>query len=160
MEGFGQRTQRPSFLCFLRASAPFRLLFSLNSESLAEPFRRSREARPFCLCCSAQVSASKLSGYRWLLATFAGTICLSPFSVHADVGVGIGFAVEAPIGSRFDLDGGCPLGELEGICKKLCFYMDHPSGACIFGWTPVAFQSSLQPDLGPGVSRTRWAGSL
>ena len=43
--------------------------------------------------------AAKLSGYRWLLATFAGTICLSPFSVHADVGVGIGFAVEAPIGS-------------------------------------------------------------
>ena len=70
--------------------------------------------------------AAKLSGYGWLLATFAGTICLSPFSVHDGVGVLIGFAVKAPIGPRLDLDGGCPLRELEGICKKLCFYMDHP----------------------------------
>ena len=160
MEGFGQRTQRPSFLCFLRASAPFRLLFSLNSVIFGGTFQAFSVGKAFLSVLLCTGGASKLSGYRWLLATFAGTICLSPFSVHADVGVGIGFAVEAPIGSRLDLDGGCPFGELEGICKKLCFYMDHPSGAWIFGWTPAAFQSSLQPNLGPGVSRTRWAGSL
>ena len=71
--------------------------------------------------------------------------------------MGIGFAVEAPVGPRLDLDGGYSLGDLKGICKKLWFYMDHPHALggegpapqSSINWTPFYTQYSLLWFSGP-----------